>query len=81
MSDKVGDARAKQVNRSIRLLETVAEHATDEFAWPAPLTLEMQSFSKWRCWANRFCSGGQRLRLFDLCQRGLLRHDADRALT
>jgi hypothetical protein len=35
--------RAKQVNRSIRLLETVAEHATDEFAWPAPFTLEMQS--------------------------------------
>jgi hypothetical protein len=25
------------------LLETVAEHATDEFAWPAPFTLEMQS--------------------------------------
>jgi hypothetical protein len=36
-------ARAQQVNRSIRLLETVAEHATDEFAWPAPFTLEMQS--------------------------------------
>jgi hypothetical protein len=24
-------------------LETVAEHAADEFAWPAPFTLEMQS--------------------------------------
>jgi hypothetical protein len=36
-------AIAQRVNRSIRLLETVAEHATDEFAWPAPFTLEMQS--------------------------------------
>ena len=36
-------AVAQRVNRSIRLLETVAEHATDEFAWPAPFTLEMQS--------------------------------------
>ena len=27
----------------IRLLETVAEHAADDFAWPAPFTLEMQS--------------------------------------
>jgi hypothetical protein len=36
-------AIAQRVNRSIRLLETVAEHATDEFAWPAPYTLEMQS--------------------------------------
>jgi hypothetical protein len=25
------------------LLETVAEHAADDFAWPVPLTLEMQS--------------------------------------
>jgi hypothetical protein len=31
------------VASSIRLLETVAEHAADEFAWPAPFTLEMQS--------------------------------------
>jgi Putative metallopeptidase len=31
------------VARSIRLLETVAERASDELAWPAPLTLEMQS--------------------------------------
>jgi hypothetical protein len=36
-------AVAQRVNRSIRLLETVAEHASDEFAWPAPFTLEMQS--------------------------------------
>jgi hypothetical protein len=36
-------AIAQRVNSSIRLLETVAEHATDEFAWPAPFTLEMQS--------------------------------------
>jgi Putative metallopeptidase len=36
-------ATAQQVARSIRLLETVAEHAADEFAWPAPFTLEMQS--------------------------------------
>jgi Putative metallopeptidase len=34
---------ARQVARSIRLLETVAEHAADEYVWPAPFTLEMQS--------------------------------------
>jgi hypothetical protein len=34
---------AQQMVRSIRLLETVAEHAADEFAWPMPFTLEMQS--------------------------------------
>jgi Putative metallopeptidase len=34
---------AQQVAQSIRLLETVAEHAADEFAWPAPFSLEMQS--------------------------------------
>jgi hypothetical protein len=34
---------AQQVARSIRLLETLAEHAADEFAWPAPFTLKMQS--------------------------------------
>jgi Putative metallopeptidase len=28
---------------SIRLLETVAEHAANDFAWPMPFTLEMQS--------------------------------------
>jgi Putative metallopeptidase len=28
---------------SIRWLETVAAHAADEFVWPAPFTLEMQS--------------------------------------
>jgi Putative metallopeptidase len=37
------DAIARQVARSTRLLETVAEHAADEFAWPAPFTLKMQS--------------------------------------
>jgi Putative metallopeptidase len=36
-------ATAQQVARSIRLLETVAQHAADELAWPAPFTLEMQS--------------------------------------
>jgi len=36
-------ATAREVARSIRLLETAAEHAADEFAWPAPFTLEMQS--------------------------------------
>jgi hypothetical protein len=36
-------ATARQVARSIRLLETVAEHAADDFVWPAPFTLEMQS--------------------------------------
>ena len=36
-------ATAQQVARSIRLLETVAEHAADDFAWPDPFTLEMQS--------------------------------------
>jgi hypothetical protein len=34
---------AQQVARSIQLLETVAEHAADEFTWPSPFTLEMQS--------------------------------------
>jgi hypothetical protein len=29
--------------RSVRLLETVAEHAADQLRWPAPFTLEMQS--------------------------------------
>jgi hypothetical protein len=36
-------AVAERVNRSIRLLETVAGHAADDFVWPAPFTLEMQS--------------------------------------
>jgi Putative metallopeptidase len=34
---------AQQVAQSIRLLETVAEHAAEEFAWPSPFALEMQS--------------------------------------
>src|SRR5207237_8783909 len=29
--------------RSIRLLETVAEHVGDQFVWRAPIALEMQS--------------------------------------
>jgi hypothetical protein len=36
-------AKARQVAQSIRLLETVADHAADDFVWPAPFTLEMQS--------------------------------------
>jgi hypothetical protein len=34
---------AGRVARSIRLLETVADRASDELAWPPPLTLEMRS--------------------------------------
>jgi len=36
-------ATARQVASSVRLLETVAGRAADDFAWPAPFTLEMQS--------------------------------------
>jgi Putative metallopeptidase len=36
-------AVARQVARSIQLLETVAEHAADDFVWPVPFTLEMKS--------------------------------------
>jgi Putative metallopeptidase len=36
-------AVAQRVNSSIRLLETVAEHAADDFMWPAPFALEMQT--------------------------------------
>ncbi len=39
-----GRARiAQQVASSVKLLETVARHAAEEFAWPAPFALEMQS--------------------------------------
>jgi hypothetical protein len=43
-----GDAKgrlevAAQVLRSIQLLETLAEHTAEAFAWPAPFTLELQS--------------------------------------
>jgi hypothetical protein len=41
-----GEGRAKiarQVASSFRLLETVAERAANEFAWPAPFTMELQS--------------------------------------
>ena len=34
---------AAQALRSIQLLETVAEHTAEAFAWPAPFTLEMQT--------------------------------------
>jgi hypothetical protein len=34
---------SRQAASSIRLLETVAEHAANDFAWPTPFTLEMQS--------------------------------------
>jgi hypothetical protein len=36
-------ATARQVATSIRLLETVAGRAAEDFAWPAPFTLQMQS--------------------------------------
>jgi hypothetical protein len=32
-----------EVLRSIQLLETVAEHTAEAFAWPAPFTLELQT--------------------------------------
>jgi hypothetical protein len=31
------------IARSVLLLETVAEHAANQFAWPAPLTLKMEA--------------------------------------
>jgi hypothetical protein len=34
---------AAQALRSIQLLETVAEHTAEAFAWPVPFTLELQS--------------------------------------
>jgi len=34
---------AQEVARSIRLLQTVAEHVAEDFVWPRPFTLEMQS--------------------------------------
>jgi Putative metallopeptidase len=40
------EGRAKitqEVARSIRLLETVAGHVADDFVWPMPFSLEMQS--------------------------------------
>jgi hypothetical protein len=33
----------RNIARSILLLETVAEHAADQFAWPAPLALKMEA--------------------------------------
>jgi hypothetical protein len=36
-------AVAQRVNSSIRLLEAVAGRAADDFAWPAPFALEMQT--------------------------------------
>jgi hypothetical protein len=36
-------AVAQRVNRSIQLLETVAKHAAEDFVWPAPFSLEMQT--------------------------------------
>jgi Putative metallopeptidase len=42
--DGEGDlASFAQSFRTLRLLETVAERAADEFAWPTPFTLEMKS--------------------------------------
>jgi hypothetical protein len=37
------NARARQVLSSVRLLETVAEHIADQYAWPADFSLEMAS--------------------------------------
>jgi Putative metallopeptidase len=34
---------AQEVARSIRLLQTVAEHVAEDFVWPRPFKLEMQS--------------------------------------
>ena len=34
---------AKQVLSSVGVLETVAEHVAEQFAWPMPFTLEMES--------------------------------------
>ena len=34
---------AQEVARSIRLLQTVAEHVADDFVWSKPFTLEMQT--------------------------------------
>jgi hypothetical protein len=36
-------AHAKQVLSSVGVLETIAEHLADQYAWPAPFTLEMAS--------------------------------------
>ena len=36
-------AMAQQVARSIRLLQTVAEHVANDFVWPMPFTMELQS--------------------------------------
>jgi hypothetical protein len=36
-------AIAQQVLRSVRLLQTVAEHVANDYVWPVPFTLEMQS--------------------------------------
>jgi hypothetical protein len=42
--DGEGDlASFAQSFRTLRLLDAVAEHAADAFAWPAPFTLEMKS--------------------------------------
>jgi hypothetical protein len=34
---------AQQALRSVRLLQTVAEHVANDYLWPVPFTLEMQS--------------------------------------
>jgi Putative metallopeptidase len=33
----------RDIARSVQLLEIVGERVADQFAWPAPLTLEMES--------------------------------------
>jgi hypothetical protein len=37
------NAHAKQVLSAVRLLEVAADHLSDQYAWPAPFTLEMAS--------------------------------------
>ncbi len=36
-------ATAQQVLRSVRLLQTVTEHVANDYVWPIPFTLEMES--------------------------------------
>ena len=40
---KGGAAIAQQVLRSVRLLQIVTEHVANDYVWPIPFTLEMQS--------------------------------------
>jgi hypothetical protein len=50
-------AIAQHLARDIRLLQTVAEHVANDFVWPMPLSLEMQSCglpdARWDVAANK----------------------------